>query len=101
MASLLLRKRGQRRVILAGVFGMLSVAWSWVMRGSLSIIPGIDRNAYLVLDDFGRMGCAWRETNVEDTDFEAVEAATYRKLAAERVARYGLPAPSLPQELNR
>ncbi|XIA63263.1 hypothetical protein ACFIOY_29300 [Bradyrhizobium sp. TZ2] len=27
---------------------------------------------YLVLDDFGRMGCAWRETNVEDTDLEAV-----------------------------
>jgi hypothetical protein len=27
---------------------------------------------YLVLDDFGRMGCAWRETNVEVTDFEAV-----------------------------
>ena len=32
---------------------------------------GIDRNIYLVLDDFGR-GCAWRETNVEDTDLEAV-----------------------------
>ena len=26
---------------------------------------------YLVLDDFGR-GCAWRETNVEDTNLEAV-----------------------------
>ena len=63
MASLLLRKRGRRRVILAGVFGMLSVAWSWVMRKSLSIIPGIDRNVYLDLDDFGRMGCAWRETS--------------------------------------
>ena len=33
---------------------------------------GIDRDVYLVLDDFGRMGCAWRETNVEDTDLEAV-----------------------------
>ena len=32
---------------------------------------GIDRNIYLVLDDFGR-GCAWRETNVEDTNLEAV-----------------------------
>jgi hypothetical protein len=32
----------------------------------------IDRNVYLVLDDFGRMGCAWRETNVEDADLEAV-----------------------------
>jgi hypothetical protein len=30
------------------------------------------RDVYLVLDDFGRMGCAWRETNVADTDLEAV-----------------------------
>ena len=37
-----------------------------------SIFPGIDRDVYLVLDDFGRMGCAWRGTNVEDTDLEAV-----------------------------
>jgi ribosomal protein L40E len=42
------------------------------MRESQSMIPGIDRNVYLVLDDYGRMGCAWRETNVEDTDFDAV-----------------------------
>jgi hypothetical protein len=42
------------------------------MRASPSIIPGIDRDVYLVLDDFGRMGCAWRETNVEDTDLEAI-----------------------------
>ena len=42
------------------------------MRESPSMIPGIDKNVYLVLDDYGRMGCAWRETNVEDTDFEAV-----------------------------
>jgi hypothetical protein len=42
------------------------------MRESPSIIPGIDRDTYLVLDDFGGMGCAWRETNVEDTDLEAV-----------------------------
>ena len=41
------------------------------MRASRSIVPGIDRDAYLVLDDFG-LGCAWRETNVEDTDLEAV-----------------------------
>ena len=39
---------------------------------SPSIVPGIDRDVFLVLDDFGRMGCAWRETNVEDTDLEAV-----------------------------
>lgn len=42
------------------------------MRDSPSIVPGIDRDTYLVLDDFGRMGCAWRETNVEDTDLDAV-----------------------------
>ena len=42
------------------------------MRDSPSVVPGIDRDVYLVLDDFGRMGCAWRETNVEDTDLEAV-----------------------------
>src|SRR6478609_11623185 len=48
------------------------IAWSWVMRASPSIVPGIDRDVYLVLDDFGRMGCAWRETSVEDTDLEAV-----------------------------
>ena len=42
------------------------------MRASPSIVPGIDRDVYLVLDDFGRMGCAWREANVEDTDLEAV-----------------------------
>jgi hypothetical protein len=26
----------------------------------------------LILDDFGRIGCAWRETNVEDTELESV-----------------------------
>jgi hypothetical protein len=41
------------------------------MRAS-PMVPGIDRDVYLVLDDFGRMGCAWRETNVQDTDLEAV-----------------------------
>ena len=41
------------------------------MRASPSIAPGTDRDVYLVLDDFG-LGCAWRETNVEDTDLEAV-----------------------------
>jgi hypothetical protein len=42
------------------------------MRESPSIIPGIDRDVYLVLDDFGRIGWAWRETDVEDTDYETV-----------------------------
>jgi hypothetical protein len=41
------------------------------MRASIDRLR-IDRDVYLVLDDFGRMGCAWRETNVADTDLEAV-----------------------------
>jgi len=42
------------------------------MRPSPSIVPGVDRDTYLILDDFGRLGCAWRETNVEDTELESV-----------------------------
>ena len=42
------------------------------MRESPSIVPVMDQDVYLVLDDFGAMGCAWRETNVEDTGLEAV-----------------------------
>ena len=42
------------------------------MRRSPSIVPGNDRDVYLVLDDFGRIGSAWRETNVDETDFETV-----------------------------
>ena len=40
-----------------------------------SIVPnGDDHNVYLVLDDFGRNGMAWRETDVEATDFETIVA---------------------------
>jgi len=53
-------------------FISLSAARSWEMRAPPSIVPGMDRHVYLVLDDFGRMGCAWRETNVADTELEAV-----------------------------
>jgi hypothetical protein len=42
------------------------------MRPSPSIVPGIGRDVYLVLDDFGRLGSAWRETDVEKTDLETV-----------------------------
>ena len=43
------------------------------MRASPSIVPGINREVYLVLDDFGtNLGSAWREANVEDTDLETV-----------------------------
>jgi len=45
------------------------------MRLSPSIVPAdrLDRDIYLVLEDFGaRAGCAWRETDEQDTDLEAV-----------------------------
>ena len=39
------------------------------MRSSPSIIPDdADRDIYLVLDDFGRLGRAWRETDARATD---------------------------------
>ena len=48
---------------------------------------------------FERM--AAQENNPEvRAQFES-QAAAYRKLAAERAARYGLPPPSLPQELKQ
>ena len=37
-----------------------------------SIVPGGDQSVYLVLDDFGRHGRAWRETDSEATDLEAI-----------------------------
>jgi hypothetical protein len=38
-----------------------------------SIVPrDDDQNVYIVLDDFGRTGRAYRETDVERTDLEAV-----------------------------
>ena len=45
------------------------------MRVSPSIVSGdrLDRDIYLVLEDFGvRAGCAWRETDETDTDLETV-----------------------------
>ncbi|TYL81170.1 hypothetical protein FXB40_47470 [Bradyrhizobium rifense] len=45
------------------------------MRTSPSIVPGdrLDRDIYLVLEDFGaRAGCAWRETDETETDLETV-----------------------------
>ena len=41
------------------------------MRTSPPIVPhGANQDTYLVLEDFGRMGCAWRETDVENADRE-------------------------------
>lgn len=45
------------------------------MRHSPSIVPAdrLDRDIYLVLDDFGaRAGCAWRETDEAEADLESV-----------------------------
>ena len=43
------------------------------MRTSPSIAPfGPEQDTYLVLDDFGRIGKAWRETNVDAADRETV-----------------------------
>ena len=45
------------------------------MRQSPSIVPldRLDRDIHLVLEDFGaRAGCAWRETDEQDTDRETV-----------------------------
>ena len=39
---------------------------------SPSIVPGTDQDVYLVVDDFGHLGQAWRESDVGDTDFEAI-----------------------------
>jgi hypothetical protein len=38
-----------------------------------SIVPkGDDQNVYMVVDDLGRLGCVWPETDVEGTDLETV-----------------------------
>jgi hypothetical protein len=40
-----------------------------------SIVPdGVDQNIYLVVDDFGRHGRCYRETDVERADLETVIA---------------------------
>nr|WP_249811399.1 hypothetical protein [Bradyrhizobium sp. 149] len=48
---------------------------SCVVRQSPSIVPldRLDRDIYLVLEDFGaRAGCSWRETDEQDTDRETI-----------------------------
>ncbi|WP_314961470.1 hypothetical protein [Bradyrhizobium cosmicum] len=45
------------------------------MRYAPSIVPldRLDRDVYLVLEDFGaRAGCSWRETDEQDTDIETI-----------------------------
>ena len=43
-----------------------------------SIVPTADQTVYLVLDDFGKHGRAWRETDVEQTDLEIIIADMLR-----------------------
>jgi hypothetical protein len=44
-------------------------------RWTPSIVPeGDDQNVYLVVDDFGRNGRCYRETDVEDTELDTVIA---------------------------
>jgi len=43
------------------------------MRPSPSIVPVIDRDTYLLLDDYGRVGRAWAETDEDHTSFDAVD----------------------------
>jgi hypothetical protein len=44
------------------------------MRPSPSVVPATneDRDIYLVLDDFGRLGRSWRETDDQSTDRTAI-----------------------------
>jgi hypothetical protein len=52
-----------------------SLSRSCVMRHAPSIVPldRLDREIYLVLEDFGaRAGCSWRETDEQDTDVETI-----------------------------
>ena len=40
------------------------------MRWTPSIVPGVDETVYLVVEDFGKLGRAYRETDVERCDLE-------------------------------
>ena len=43
------------------------------MRTSPSIVPhGADRDTYLVLEDFGRIGCCWHQTDADNADRETL-----------------------------
>ncbi|MCP3397841.1 MULTISPECIES: hypothetical protein [unclassified Bradyrhizobium] len=41
-------------------------------RWTPSIVPADEPTVYLVADDFGRAGSAWRETDMETADLETV-----------------------------
>ena len=45
----------------------------FIVRTSPSIAPnGVEKDIYLVLEDFGRLGRAWRETDEDATDRETL-----------------------------
>jgi hypothetical protein len=63
------------------------------MRTSPSIVPHeADRDTYLVLDDFGRIGCSWRETDVESADRETL----IRVLMDGQYSSRSASSPSIP-----
>jgi hypothetical protein len=49
------------------------------MRRSPSIVPqSNDQDVYLVLDDFGGLGCSWRETDEMNVDRAALRGSVLR-----------------------
>lgn len=48
------------------------------MRTSPPLVPERDQDTYLVVDDFGWIGCVWREIDVGSTDRETVVRALAR-----------------------
>jgi hypothetical protein len=55
-----------------------------------SIVPsGADQNIYLVVDDLGRHGRVWRETDAERTDLETVITDMLDGQYSSPVAVYG------------
>jgi len=55
--------------------------------------PGADQDTYLVLEDFGRLGCAWRETDADDVDRETLIGDLWRAIIAIRSASWSSTPP--------
>ena len=49
-------------------FNLAAVLLLELRMSSPSIVPSFDTEVYLVLDDFGKLGCAYRETEEEKAD---------------------------------
>jgi hypothetical protein len=69
-------RQGVPEQVVPGLIGTWCCCVEYLMRRSNwtpSIVPNDeDQNVYLVVDDFGRNGGAWREADVEATDLETV-----------------------------